>query len=236
MWRRQFGSSSKAWLQRQQRDPLVGLAKEQDLRARSAFKLQEIQEKHKIITPSSIVVDLGAAPGGWSTIASKIVRPQAGGGIIAIDLLPIQPIAHTTILRGDFTTAVMKQALRDAILEQRKSNKTDSAGEATVTNVQVDVLLSDMLHNTTGVHDMDHYKSIDLVNQAIAFATQPTPDFLQGILHPKGSIVCKYLRGEDEKELVADLKERFQQVHVIKPKSSRAESREAFLLMRNLKQ
>lgn len=241
-----MASGSKAWVNRQRNDHFVQKAKDLDLRARSAFKLQEIQEKHKFITPSSIVLDLGAAPGGWSTIVSKIVQPAKGGHIIAVDLLPIQPIPNTTIIQGDFTTTEVKDALRHCILTSNTSSDTVAASASptsttsaasTVANVQVDVVLSDMLHNTTGVADTDHYKSMDLVRQAIYFAisTSAHAAFPQGILKVKGTVVCKFLRGADEKELMEEMKELFHTVQVVKPKSSRSESREAFLLLQKRK-
>lgn len=249
---KRFASGSKAWVNRQRNDHFVQRAKDLDLRARSAFKLQEIQEKHKFITASSIVLDLGAAPGGWSTIASKIVQPARGGHIIAVDLLPIQPIPNTTIIQGDFTATDVKEALRNCILASSASPSsaaitssattsaaasTNPASMHTTVNVQVDVVLSDMLHNTTGVADTDHYKSMDLVRQAIYFAISTTAHsaFPQGILKVKGTVLCKFLRGEDEKELMDEMKELFHTVQVVKPKSSRSESREAFILLQRRK-
>lgn len=249
--RKRFASGSKAWVNRQRNDHFVQKAKDLDLRARSAFKLQEIQEKHKFITSSSIVLDLGAAPGGWSTIASKIVQPAKGGHIIAVDLLPIQPIPNTTIIQGDFTTTSVKEALRNCIIASSTSTpstltsfssftsaaSTSPALTNSTMNVQVDVVLSDMLHNTTGVADTDHYKSMDLVRQAIYFAISTTAHtaFPQGILKVKGTVLCKFLRGEDEKELMDEMKDLFHTVQVVKPKSSRSESREAFLLLQKRK-
>lgn len=232
---RRLASGSKAWLQRQRSDHFVKQAKDQDLRARSAFKLQEIQAKHKFITPSSIVLDLGAAPGGWSIIASKIVNPSKGGLIIAVDLLPIQSIPHTTIIQGDFTSIPVKDQLRECILSATSNHSSQNPEIPSV--LQVDVILSDMLHNTTGVHDTDHYKSMNLVQHVISFATSTSQSdkFPKGILKPKGTILCKFLRGEDDKELIDDMKEMFQTVQIIKPKSSRSESREAFLLLQNRK-
>lgn len=231
---RRFASGSKAWIQRQRTDHFVQQAKEQDLRARSAFKLQEIQGKHKFISPSSIVLDLGAAPGGWSTIASKIVQPSKGGIIIAVDLLPIEPIAHTTIIQGDFTSDEVQQYLRDCVISASARNSLIRSTEAQ-DGAAVDVVLSDMLHNTTGIYDTDHYKSINLVRHVISFATNSSTNFPRGILKPKGSILCKLLRGEDEKELIDDMKTMFQTVQIIKPKSSRSESREAFLFLKSRK-
>ncbi len=197
--------TSKSWLNRHVNDHFVQQAKKQDLRARSAFKLQEIQAKHQFIKPNSVVVDLGAAPGGWSVIASKLVDAAKGGRIVALDLLEMEPVPNTTILQGDFTSEPIKQQLTQ-LLVGRKAN----------------VVLSDMLHNTTGQHDGDHFKSIDLAMQAL--------DFSKEHLDLKGSFLCKYLRGSDEVELLEYAKEIFQTVKTVKPSSSRSESREVFLL------
>lgn len=197
--------TSKSWLNRHVNDHYVQQAKKQDLRARSAFKLQEIQDKHQFIKPNSIIVDLGAAPGGWSVVASKVIDGTKGGHIIALDLLPMEPVPNTTIIQGDFTSELVKDQLRQ-LLGGKKAN----------------VVLSDMLHNTTGQHDRDHFKSIDLAMQAL--------DFSKDQLDVKGNFLCKYLRGSDENELIEYAKELFQVVKTVKPSSSRSESREVFLL------
>jgi 23S rRNA (uridine2552-2'-O)-methyltransferase len=224
---RQLGSSSKAWLNRQKNDVLVRQAKEMDLRARSSFKLQEINAKHKIISSSSLVLDLGAAPGGWSVIVSQILKPESGGAIVAVDLLPIKPVPNTVVIEGDFTTSAIQKKILQAI-------------ETRSTQPVFDVILSDMLHNTTGVKETDHIRSMNLVDSVIDFATtlqltdDPTNE-MPGLLHKRGSLLCKYLQGGEEKDLIDRLKLLFEKVEVIKPKSSRSESREVYLLARNRK-
>lgn len=202
--------TSKSWLNRHVNDPFVQEAKRQDLRARSAFKLQEIHDKHKLVRPDSLVIDLGAAPGGWSVVASRLLDPLKGGRIVAVDLLPMEAVPHTAFVQGDFTSAAVQRQIAELLRGAR-----------------ADVVISDMLHNTTGNHDADHFKSVDLSLQAL--------DFSRDHLDTKGSFLCKYLRGSDEKELLSYAQEMFQTVKSVKPKSSRSESREVFLLALNKK-
>jgi 23S rRNA (uridine2552-2'-O)-methyltransferase len=197
--------TSKSWLNRHVNDHFVQEAQKHDLRARSAFKLQEMQEKHKFIKAHHIVVDLGAAPGGWSVVVSKLLDVSKGGRVVAVDLLPMEPVPHTIVIQGDFTSVIVQQQLRDS-LGGKKAN----------------VIVSDMLQNTTGQHDRDHFRSIELCMQAL--------DFCKEQLESKGSFLCKYLRGSDEKELIDYARQIFRVVKTIKPKSSRSESREMYLL------
>lgn len=201
--------NSKSWLNRHVKDHYVQEAKKQDVRARSAFKLQEIQEKYKIIHKHDLVIDLGAAPGGWSVMASKWIA--GGGQVIAVDLLPVHPIPYTTILQGDFTSPLTQQKLLEVM-----SGK------------QANVILSDMLQNTSGSADRDHFLSIELSFQAL--------DFCQQYLLPSGHFICKYLQGEDEQEWLEEVKKLFHEVKVVKPKASRSESREVYLVARKKKQ
>lgn len=210
---RWFGTSSKAWLQRQRSDKWSKDAKEQDLRSRSAFKLKEVQAKYSIIKPDSVILDLGAAPGGWSLISSSYVDSSRGGRIIAVDLLSMAAVPNTHFISGDFTSSSVQ---KEIIKELSKHNSS-----------RFDLIVSDMLHNTTGNREMDHFKSMSLVQSVISFA-------LDSRLSPKGAVLCKFLRGGDEKELLEDCKQKFVLVDVFKPKSSRSESREAFILMRGL--
>lgn len=211
--RRWLGTSSKAWLQRQRSDKWTKDAKEQDLRSRSAFKLKEVQSKYSIIKPDSIILDLGAAPGGWSLISSRYVDSSRGGKIIAVDLLPMAAVPNTHFILGDFTSS----SVQNEIIKELSIHNLS----------KLDLIISDMLHNTTGNREMDHFKSMSLVQSVINFA-------LDSRLSPKGAVLCKFLRGADEKELLEDCKKKFVSVDVFKPKSSRSESREAFILMRGL--
>jgi len=199
--------TSKSWLSRHTKDTYVQQAIKQDLRARSAFKLQEIQEKHKFIKPSSVVIDLGAAPGGWSVVASKIINPAQGGKIIAIDLLDMAGVPFTTLIQGDFTSArIQLEIIKHLPLPSQQAH----------------VVMSDMLHNTTGHSDTDHYKSIELVSQTLSFC--------ETHLKKDGAMLCKYLQGVDEQEMMQEAREMFEKVLRVKPKSSRPESKEMYLL------
>lgn len=210
--------SSKAWLQRHHRDKLVVAAKQQDLRARSAFKLLEIQQKYKLISPSSVVLDLGAAPGGWSVVASKIIQPQSGGKLVSVDLLPTDPVPYMNFIQGNFLSQITKEDINSAL-----------------NGNFVTVALSDMLENVTGQKDVDHLRSISLVEDVISFLTAPQPTLGKPLLHPQGSVLCKYYRGAEEKRFVDELRKMFTSVKIIKPKSSRSESKEVYILAQNIK-
>lgn len=199
--------TSKSWINRHVNDHYVQQAMKQDLRARSAFKLQEIQEKYKFIKPASVVIDLGAAPGGWSVIASKFVNSSQGGKIISVDLLPMAPIPSVVIIEGDFTSP----RIQEKIIEQLSPVSRKAS-----------VILSDMLHNTVGQGQVDHYKSIDLVAQTLTFC--------ESHLQKGGTVLCKYLQGEDENAMIENARSLFGKVQRVKPKSSRSESKEMYLL------
>lgn len=199
--------TSKSWVNRHVNDFYVQQAMKQDLRARSAFKLQEIQEKYKFIKPSSVVIDLGAAPGGWSVVASKLVNATQGGKIISVDLLQMAPIPSVVIIEGDFTSPQIQEKL----IEQLPPSSRKAS-----------VILSDMLHNTVGHGQADHYKSIELVSQTLTFC--------ESHLQKGGTVLCKYLQGEDENTTIETAKTLFGKVLRVKPKSSRSESKEMYLL------
>lgn len=197
--------SSKAWLERQLNDPYVAEAKRLGYRARSAFKLTEMDDKHKFLKPGQAVVDLGAAPGGWSQVAAERVRAGAGSGrVVAIDLHGMEPIPGVTILRKDFFDADAPAALKSAL-----------GGGA-------DAVLSDMAAHATGHRQTDHLKIMDLASTAL--------DFAKTILRPGGTFVAKVLRGGTESSLLADLKRDFSAVRHVKPAASRADSAELYVL------
>jgi 23S rRNA (uridine2552-2'-O)-methyltransferase len=203
-------SSSKAWMKRHVNDAYVKQAADQSLRSRAYFKLIEIQDRYKFINKHSSIIDLGASPGGWSLAASGLVDPtSASAGILAVDLLPMDPIPKVKFIQGDFTC--------DDIQNQIIS---ECSGKPTV-------ILSDMLGNSTGQHQVDHYRSIELAMKAY--------DFSERILSGKGSFLCKYLRGSDEKLFVDKVRSRFAKVDIVKPKASRSESSEVYLLARDMK-
>ncbi|MCB4768035.1 RlmE family RNA methyltransferase [Ancylobacter sp. Lp-2] len=202
---RSLSSSSQKWLQRQLNDPYVARAKREGWRSRAAFKLIEIDEKAKLLRPGLRVVDLGAAPGGWSQVAAKAVKAEEGRGkVVAIDLLEIDPIAGVDFAQLDF--------LKDEAPAQLKQML---GGEA-------DLVLSDMAANTTGHRATDHLRIVGLVELAIDFARQ--------VLAPGGGFVAKVFQGGTENELLAELKRNFATVRHVKPQASRADSAELYVV------
>ena len=202
---RSLSSSSQKWLQRQLNDPYVARAKRDGWRSRAAFKLIEIDEKMKLLRPGLRVVDLGAAPGGWSQVAAKKVGAEDGKGkVVAIDLLEIDPIAGVEFAQLDFLKEDAPDQLRAML-----------GGEA-------DLVLSDMAANTTGHRPTDHLRIVGLVELAIDFARQ--------VLAPGGSFVAKVFQGGTEGSLLAELKRDFTTVKHVKPQASRADSAELYVV------
>jgi 23S rRNA (uridine2552-2'-O)-methyltransferase len=197
--------SSKLWLERQLNDPYVARAKREGFRSRAAFKLIEIDDKHRFLKAGARVVDLGAAPGGWSQVAARRVAAAEGRGrVVAIDLLATDPIPGVEVLKFDFLDPAAPERLRSAL-----------SGHA-------DVVLSDMAANATGHRATDHLKIMALVEAAAAFARE--------ILAPGGSFLAKVLQGGTETTLLADLKRDFASVKHIKPAASRSDSAELYVL------
>ena len=199
--------SSTKWLQRQLNDPFVMAAKEKGYRSRAAFKLLEIQEKFKIFKPGKYVIDLGAAPGGWSQIAADFVKSKDGAPkIVAIDLLEMEEIPGIISMQQDFY---------DENIEEIISDMLDGV-------TKVDVVMSDMAANSTGHTKTDHIRIIDLCSGAFHFAIK--------FLNPDGVFIAKILQGGTENELLKEVKQHFAQVKHFKPKSSRADSAEMYLI------
>lgn len=196
--------SSVKWLQRQLNDPWVALAQARGYRCRAAFKIIEIDAKFHLFTPGKKVLDLGAAPGGWSQIISQKV---GSGNIIAIDLLPMDPLEGVDFIQGDFTDPQMLKILREKL--QSNGGKCD-------------VIMSDMAANTCGDKATDHLRIIGLLEQVFSFA--------QEVLNPQGAMVCKFFKGGSEKMLLEQMKQRFHQVKFFKPDASRAESSESYIV------
>jgi 23S rRNA (uridine2552-2'-O)-methyltransferase len=197
--------SSRLWLERQLNDPYVTRAKREGLRARSAFKLSEIDDEHHFLTPGARVVDLGAAPGSWSQIAAKRVAATLGQGrVIAVDVLDMRPVAGVEFLRLDF-------------LDERAPDAIKSALQGAA-----DVVLSDMAPNATGHSRTDHLKIMAFVEAAAEFA--------HGVLAPSGTFLCKVLQGGTEASLLATLKRDFMRVKHVKPAASRSNSAELYVL------
>lgn len=195
--------SSKLWLQRQLNDPYVARAKREGFRARAAYKLIEIDDKHRLLRPGARVVDLGAAPGGWSQVAAR--RVGAGQGrVVAVDILEMAPVAGVDFIRRDF----LDPGAADDI-------KARLGGPA-------DVVLSDMAANATGHRKTDHLKIMALAEAAAEFA--------RAVLAPGGAFLCKVLQGGTEATLLAALKRDFAVVRHVKPAASRTDSAELYLL------
>src|SRR5262245_33415119 len=202
---KQRSASSQRWLERQLNDPYVAAAKRQGYRSRAAFKLAEIDDKHRLLKPGRRVVDLGAAPGGWSQVAARQVQAMEGRGqVVAIDLLPIEPLAGVTALTLDFMDEVAPRKLRDLLRDGR-----------------ADVVLSDMAAQGTGHVGTDHLRIMGLAEAAAEFAME--------VLAPGGAFVCKMFQGGSERQLLERLKRAFASVRHVKPPASRAESAELYL-------
>jgi 23S rRNA (uridine2552-2'-O)-methyltransferase len=198
--------SSQRWLERQLNDPYVAAAKRQGYRSRAAFKLIEIDDKHRLLEPGARVVDLGAAPGGWSQVAAERVRAVGGKGqVVAIDLLAMEPIPGVEFLELDFMDASAPERLRGLLRDGR-----------------ADVVLSDMAAQGTGHTRTDHLRIMGLAEAAVEFACE--------VLVPGGAFLCKVLQGGTERELLDRLKRAFGSVKHIKPPASRAESAELYVL------
>jgi 23S rRNA (uridine2552-2'-O)-methyltransferase len=194
--------SQKRWLERQLNDPYVARAKREGLRSRAAYKLIEIDDKHHVLKPGSHVVDLGAAPGGWSDVAVQRVGPR--GKVVAIDLLEMAPIAGVDFRQLDFL-----DPSAPAILHAMLGGKAD-------------VVLSDMAANATGHKKTDQLKIMALVEAGAEFARE--------VLRPGGAFLTKVLQGGTDAALLAGLKRDFASVKHVKPQASRADSSELYLL------
>ena len=200
--------SSRRWLSEHFDDPYVKLAQQKGLRSRSAFKLLELQDKYQLIRPGMIVVDLGAAPGGWS----QVVRPLLGdnGRVIALDILTMEPLNGVQIIQGDFTEDESLHALEEALQSS-----------------PVDLVLSDMAPNMSGMAAIDQVKAMYLAELAL--------EFVKSQLKPGGDFLVKLFQGEGFDSFVRDTRPLFAKVQVRKPKASRPRSREVYLLARDHK-
>jgi 23S rRNA (uridine2552-2'-O)-methyltransferase len=198
--------ASTRWLQRQLNDPYVEEAKRRGYRSRAAFKLAEIDDKYHLLRTGMSVVDLGAAPGGWSQIAAQRVQLMADRGrVIAVDITEMEPISGVTQLNLDMTEPEAPDRIREAL-----------GGKP------ADLVLSDMHAPATGHKQTDHLRIMGLVEAAL--------DLAETILAPGGAFLCKVLQGGANRELVARLNRTFAKVRHVKPKASRAESAEMYVL------
>lgn len=199
--------SSNRWLQRQLNDPYVAEAKRLNYRSRAAFKLIQLDEKYHFLGKGKRIVDLGCAPGGWTQIAAQ--RNKGSGEIVGMDLLPTEPIAGAVLLQQDFTA-----------LEAPDMIKALLHGPA-------DVVMSDMAANTTGVQNIDHLRSMGLVEAAY--------DFAKEILAVGGIFIAKVFQGGTESYLLNDMKQNFAKVTHYKPDASRQDSVETYVVAQGFK-
>jgi len=197
---------SKNWINKQRRDTYVRQSKVDGYRARSAYKLKEIDEKFRIFKGGMSVVDIGAAPGSWSQYAAKVVK---SGKIISIDLKEMENIENTLQIQGDFTSV----DTRDQIKENLKKKP--------------DVVMSDMAVNTTGIKNIDSIQTGELCKEAMVFS--------KDVISEKGFFISKIFMGSTFNEIVALGKKIFKEVKVFKPKSSRKDSKESFIICKNLR-
>ena len=197
---------SKNWVNKQRRDAYVKQSKVDGYRARSAYKLIEIDKKFKIFKGGVSVIDIGAAPGSWSQYVAKTVK---SGRLISIDLKEMEPIGNTVQIHGDFT----EQYIQDEIKKY--------------TNIKIDVVMSDMAVNTTGIKNIDSIQTGELCKEAMIFA--------KDILKNNGFFISKIFMGGTFNEIVAESKKYFKEVKVFKPKSSRKDSKESFIICRKLR-
>ncbi len=201
--------SSAAWIQRQAHDPYVARAQKEGYRARAAYKIIEMNEKYHFFKNGQVVVDLGAAPGSWS---QYVAREFPKSKIFAMDLLEIKPINNVEFYQGDFTT---DEALR--WLEEKLNLSRDEEGKGTA-----DVVMSDMAPNTVGHKKTDHLRQMVLLEYALDFALRA--------LKKGGTFIAKSFTGGATNDLVKQIKEHFEDVHYIKPPSSRKDSVEMFIV------
>jgi 23S rRNA (uridine2552-2'-O)-methyltransferase len=197
--------SSARWLAEHAADPYVKRAHEEGWRSRAAFKLEEIQRTDRILRPGMTVVDLGAAPGGWSQFAARTLGGQ--GRVIALDVLAMPALPGVEFIEGDFT--------EESVLEQLN---------AALGGQKVDLVMSDMAPNMMGIADVDHDRSMALVDLAVDFAAHS--------LRPGGDLLMKVFQGREFQPLVARLRRDFESVKLRKPKASRARSAEVYVLAR----
>lgn len=197
--------SSRRWLSEHFDDPYVKLAQQKGMRSRSAFKLLELQEKYQLIKPGMTVVDLGAAPGGWCQLAGQLLEKR--GRVIGMDVLPMEPLPGVEFILGDFTEAEALHRLEEALQGQ-----------------MVDLVLSDMAPNMSGMAAIDQAKAMYLSELAL--------EFVRTHLKPGGDFVVKLFQGEDFDTYVREVRSLFEKVQVRKPKASRPRSREVYLLAR----
>ena len=200
--------TSKAWMREHVNDPYVLLAKKEGYRSRAAYKLMEMDERDHLLKPGMTVVDLGAAPGGWTQVAAKKIG--SSGVLVAFDILPMDPVHGAVFIQGDF-----REDAALAMLDQAMDGRP------------VDLVISDMAPNISGIGMVDQARSMHLAELALEFATQH--------LKPGGDFVVKLFQGEGFDEYVREMRVHFEKVAVRKPKASRDRSAEVYMLGKGLK-
>ncbi|MDH3748108.1 MAG: 23S rRNA methyltransferase [Gammaproteobacteria bacterium] len=198
--------SGRGWRDRQERDPYVQRARRDGWRSRAVYKLEQIDEKERLLRPDMTVVDLGAAPGSWSQYVTEKLKGRAR--IIAVDLLPMDSLPSVEFIQGDFTD--------DAVLEEIASCLGDD---------KAGLVLSDLAPNISGLKAVDQPRSMYLVELALELCGE--------VLKRRGDFVCKLFQGEGSEQLIMAVRSQFQRVKVMKPAASRAGSREVYLVARN---
>lgn len=200
--------SSSRWLQEHARDPYAKRARAEGWRSRAVFKLEQIQRAERLIRPGMLIVDLGAAPGGWSQFAARALNGR--GQVFALDILPMTALPGVTFIEGDFR----EQDVLDRLLAELQGRK-------------VDLVMSDMAPNLSGIDAVDQPRSAYLAELALAFAT--------GVLKPGGDLLLKLFQGSGFQELLQAARKSFMTVKLRKPEASRARSAEVYLLARSLR-
>jgi 23S rRNA (uridine2552-2'-O)-methyltransferase len=200
--------SSRRWLHEHESDVYVKRAREEGLRSRAVFKLEEIQRTDRIIRPGMTIVDLGAAPGGWSQFAARLL--QGRGRVVALDILPMDAIVGVDFIQGDFSSEAVLQQLVDLLGPDRPQ-----------------LVMSDLAPNMSGMAEVDHDRSMHLVELAL--------DFARSQLVPGGDFVVKVFQGRHFQTFMQELRKHFRVVKARKPPASRQRSSELYLLARDLK-
>ncbi len=200
--------SSSRWLKEHFDDPFVKMAQKDGYRSRASYKLLEVQEKDRILRPGMTVIDLGSAPGGWSQVTSRVIGDK--GTLIASDILPMSTIADVTFIEGDFTEESVFNEIMDA-----------------VGNKPVDLVISDMAPNMSGIRNADQAAAMYLCELALDLASK--------VLRPGGDFLIKVFHGEGFDDYLRDVRSRFEKVQMRKPASSRDRSREQYLIARGMR-
>jgi len=211
--------SSRIWLDRQHKDVFVQKSKKDGYRSRAAYKLLELQDKYSLLKSGMTVIDLGAAPGSWSQVAIDLIAPSSAkvpGKLIAVDILPIESIKNVDIIHGDLTTKEVFEQICNLIEVDRDKMAN-----------KVDVILSDMAPNLSGIWAVDIPKAMYLCSVAM--------DLVQRLLKKDGSLLIKLFHGEGFDKYLVMLRQYFAKVIISKPKSSRIESREVYVLAKGYK-